>query len=772
MKNQKMSTKITLVIWVVITICISLLYMIANKNMTTLMKQSEMENLHDSLDVQMKFIEEYVTHQEHMLIVYSKEPVVIEFLKEPDNDQKRKAAQAYTEKYYADLDNWEGLYIGEWNTHVIAHSNPEVVGMITREGESLKELQNEMLSRNGLYNASIIISPASGQLVLSLYCPVFDYDGKTILGYVGGGPFAEELRELLASVEKESTQYYMVNVESGMYIFAEDESLMATEIKDEMLLSVIASILKDETIINGDIEYTDAEDEKSIAAYYYIPENGWALVSCNSEEHIYADVNRNMRILGIICIVSDLVIGALAWILIRVSIKPLKYVETSIIQLKELKLEKRHELDKYINCKSEIGQIATALDSLYDSIKEMLKAESEKQIAMAASESKAKFLASMSHEIRTPINTVVGMSEMILRENKDETIREYAYNIKSASQMLLGLINDVLDFSKIEAGKLQLSENDYRLPRLLKDVVLGIKERAEQKNLELKMEFDETMPAVLKGDEIRIKQILNNLLSNAVKYTEKGHIIFSARGIYREKEFVLVMSVTDTGIGIRKEDMDRLFDSFQRLELKKNRYIEGAGLGLNITKQLVDIMNGSIEVESEHGKGSCFTVQIPQQIVDKTPMGPLNSGYEYPMQDEEASREILYAPDAKVLIVDDNRMNLRVMKELLKRSQIQLDFAMGGNECLQMTKEKKYDLILMDHMMPEPDGVQTLHLLREQTDNSNNQTPVIVLTANAIAGIEEQYRKEGFADYLSKPVKVDKLEETLACYLGGKTLKS
>lgn len=407
------------------------------------------------------------------------------------------------------------------------------------------------------------------------------------------------------------------------------------------------------------------------------------------------------------------------------------------------------------------------------SIRDMLAVEQEKQNALAASESKAKFLASMSHEIRTPINSIIGMNEMILRENQDAAVEEYAQQIQSSSKMLLGLINDVLDFSKIEAGKLEIVENDYSVSTMLKTVVVGIQARAKKKKLILKTDIDESLPSVLKGDEIRIQQVLNNILSNAVKYTEKGLVTLSVKGIRNEETeqgFLLEMSVRDTGIGIRKEDMERLFDSFQRLELKKNRTVEGTGLGLNITKQLVEQMNGTLHVESEYGKGSCFTVRIPQQVIDGTAVGVSVKNLSSTRRSAEAvqvkrSEDILYAPDAKVLIVDDNRTNLKVMEMLLKRSKIQLDFATGGQQCLDMTKEKKYDLILMDHMMPEPDGIQTLHLLRGDKDNVNCETNVIVLTANAIAGMEEEYLKEGFADYLSKPVEVAKLESMLAKYL-------
>lgn len=766
MRHMKMRTTITLLILAVNTVCILLLYIIANKAMTTIMKDSEIKDLRTSLNVETAMIEEYIHHQEDMLINYSNEPAVIDFLKNPTDEQKKEKAQEFTEQYYARLDNWEGLYIGEWNTHVIAHSNPEHIGMITRQEEaSLKELQDAMASRNGIYNAGMIVSPASHKLILSLYCPVFDYDGKTIIGYVGGGPYAEVLDELLHSVKDDTSQHYMINVLSRMYIFTEDRDLMATPIEDAMLLSVIDTLTNETDKGIGEKEYIDEMEGESIAAYQYLPEYGWAVVSCNSEKNIYQDVNRNMYVLGVICIVSDVIIGLFSWLLIRISTKPLEYVEDSIIQLKEHKLEKQHKLDKYINSESEIGQIATALDSLYDSIKDMLEIEKEKQAAIAASQSKAQFLASMSHEIRTPINTVLGMNEMILRENKDEAIEEYAYNIKSASQMLLGIINDVLDFSKIEAGKLQIVENDYRVAIMLNDVVQGIIPRLKEKKLELKLEIDEEIPAVLKGDEIRIKQILNNLLSNAAKYTERGVVTFSAKGVYQESCFGLRFSVIDTGIGIKEEDLGRLFESFRRLELEKNRYIQGTGLGLNITKQLVSNMSGKIDVKSIYGKGSCFTVWIPQQIVDETPMGSIEHPHRRKEKAEGEKETFLYAPNAKVLVVDDNKMNLKVVKGLLKRTGIQLDFATGGNECLQKTKEKMYDLILMDHMMPEPDGVQTLQMLRNDAANRNRNTAVIVLTANAIAGMEEEYLKEGFAGYLSKPITGEKLEEMIAKYV-------
>lgn len=763
MKNQKMSTIITIGILLVNTIGIYLLYLVASRSLTVTMRSTAMENLHDTLNVQTQIIEEYVGHQEDLLINFSNAMEVKEFLKDPENVQKQKVAQKYTEEYYGRLENWEGLYIGEWNTHVIAHSNPQIVGMVTREGEPLKQLQNEMIDRNGLYNAGIIVSPASQKLILSLYCPVYDEDGS-ILGYVGGGPFVGELEALLAAVEDESTNYYMINTDSFMYIFARDKELIATEIKDTMLFSIIATFSDDSKTWIGDMEYQDAAEGDSIAAYQYLPEYEWAVVSCNSEANIYADVNNNIAMLAIICIVSDLVIVLMAWGIIRLSTSPLKYVEKAIVQLEQMNMEKDPKLNKYINRKSEVGQIATAIDSLYDSIGEMLDAEKEKQIAIAASESKAKFLANMSHEIRTPINTVIGMNEMILRENQDPAIQEYASNIQNASKMLLGLINDVLDISKIEAGKLKIVEHDYQIASMLKDIVLGVETRVKQKKLQLRLDFDEKLPSVLCGDEIRIKQVLNNLLSNAVKYTEQGTITFMVKGIRKENEFTLVLGVKDTGRGIKEEDMAKLFESFQRLELDKNRHIEGTGLGLNISKQLVESMGGKIEVVSKYEEGSRFMVHIPQKVVDDTPIGKLEQQQKYEAVKKEA-QDYLFAPEAKILAVDDNEMNLKVVKGLLKRSGIQLDFALGGNECLELAKYKKYDVILMDHMMPEPDGVQTLHLIREDESNINYNTPIIVLTANAIQGAEDFYMQEGFSGYLTKPLAVNALEDMLRKYL-------
>lgn len=401
---------------------------------------------------------------------------------------------------------------------------------------------------------------------------------------------------------------------------------------------------------------------------------------------------------------------------------------------------------------------------------DIMKSEKKKQEAIVAREAQAKFLANMSHEIRTPINAVVGMNEMILRESTDETIKDYANNVKRASNMLLGLVNDILDFSKIESGQFELVEAEYDVASLLKDGQLILNTRAAGKKISVNVDIDENIPSKLYGDELRIKQIITNIISNAVKYTEKG--VVTLRATYKdnaEDGILLCVSVKDTGIGIKPEDMPKLFDNFKRLELDKNRTVQGTGLGLSIAKQLVDLMKGEIQVNSEYGKGSEFTILVPQKVVNNKPIGNIDlyAKSENVVQKEENS--FFVAEDAEILVVDDNAMNLSVIKALLKRTKANIDTATGGKECVAMASEKKYDMILLDHMMPDFDGVAALKMIRGDKNNPNKDGIIIALTANAIAGCREQYLEYGFTDYFSKPVQADKLDEMLKKYLDSKT---
>ena len=361
MNNWKLSKNITLGIMIIVILCMSLLYLVANKTMNGLMQKSERNNMKSTLSAQTSLIEEYVTQQESLLTAYSKAPVVREFLKDVNNPEKQNAAQSYTENYYKDLKNWEGLYISEWNTHVIAHSDPNVVGITTREGDALKALQDEIISKNGLYDAGIIVSPASDKLVLSMYCPVFDTDGTSILGYVGGGPFVEELENILNELRsKEDTEgYYMINVENGTYIFADNKSLIGKNIKNKMLLNIIDKI-KDKNN-KGEINYK-GEKEDYIATYQYLDKHGWAVISFDSEKNIFGTARENMLALQKLCIIFVIIISILSFAMIVISMKPLEYVEESIIQLSELKLQRNKKLEPWIGRKSEIGKIATAMN--------------------------------------------------------------------------------------------------------------------------------------------------------------------------------------------------------------------------------------------------------------------------------------------------------------------------------------------------------------------------------------------------------------------------
>ena len=389
-----------------------------------------------------------------------------------------------------------------------------------------------------------------------------------------------------------------------------------------------------------------------------------------------------------------------------------------------------------------------------------------KQMAEQANRAKSDFLANMSHEIRTPINAILGMNEMVLRECGEGEIRSYAVNINSAGQNLLSIINDILDLSKIESGKMEIVDVNYHMSGLLHDVMNVVDMKAKEKGLELYVQVDETMPDEMHGDEVRIRQIMVNLLNNAVKYTREGSVTFSvSKEMGANCTELLKIQVTDTGIGIQEKDLQTLFEGFKRLEIKKNRNIEGTGLGLAITYQLVERMQGRIEVESEYGKGSSFTVFLPWNPVGKEPIGNFVEKYKANMVEGKVDKESFVAPDAKILVVDDQEMNLFVAKSLLKRTEVQVDVCDSGVTCLDMIQKQHYDVIFLDHMMPGMDGVETLKKAKADTNHLCTDTPIIVLTANAIVGMKEQYLAEGFTDYLSKPVEGEKLEKMLKKYL-------
>lgn len=380
-----------------------------------------------------------------------------------------------------------------------------------------------------------------------------------------------------------------------------------------------------------------------------------------------------------------------------------------------------------------------------------------KKEAFAANEAKGKFLAQMSHEIRTPINVILGMDEMILRESTESNVREYAMDIHTAGQSLLSLINDILDFSKIDSGKMEIVPVNYEVSSMIHDLVNMTLQRAIDKGLRLEVEVDPDIPSRLFGDDVRIRQVLINILTNAVKYTEKGTIWLRVKNRVLNGKASLHFEVEDTGIGIKEEDLPKLSTEFERIEENRNRNIEGTGLGMSITIRLLKLLDSALHVESRYGKGSKFSFELEQKIMDDTPIGDFGSKVRQ-MAENYCYESALYAPDAKILVVDDNATNRKVLRNLLKETKIQVTEAGGGEECLQLVQENRYDLIFLDHMMPGMDGVETLHHVKALSEFPNKETPVVVLTANAVSGAKEAYLEEGFDDFLSKPVVPDKLE--------------
>ena len=409
---------------------------------------------------------------------------------------------------------------------------------------------------------------------------------------------------------------------------------------------------------------------------------------------------------------------------------------------------------------------AMLLADLTQERRQLEKSHQLKLQAEIANKAKSDFLAQMSHEIRTPINAVLGMNEMILRESAEPEIKKYATDIKSSASSLLSIINEILDLAKVEAGKLKLAPVEFNISSLFADLYNMMNLRAKEKDLQMIFDIQKDIPSAYFGDDIRLRQILTNLLTNAIKYTREGTVTFSVQGGAKGDVAFLRFAVRDTGIGIREEDIKKLFEKFERFDEEKNRDIEGTGLGMNITMRLLQLMESELQVESTYGRGSCFYFDLHLGIVNKEPLGNFNervakqaAGYQWKTR--------YTAPQAQVLVVDDNRVNRKVFMNLLKNTKMNIDEADGGKQALRMIERKHYDLIFLDHMMPEMDGIETFHAMGklDLEECGNADTPVIMLTANAVVGAAEQYRKEGFTDFLSKPIIPEKLDAMVCRHL-------
>lgn len=464
--------------------------------------------------------------------------------------------------------------------------------------------------------------------------------------------------------------------------------------------------------------------------------------------------------------------------------------------------------DRYDGSSIIFGLFWTITFAILHQLYAVREAQKEAAVAVRASETKTNFLANMSHEIRTPMNAILGMDEMILREAKgNEKIIKYATDIRSAGNMLLSIINDILDLSKIESGKAELIPVDFEICSVINDLINIVKKRADEKELQFSFDAAEDIPIRFHGDEIRVRQVMLNIMNNAVKYTSAGSVSASLRIDKNVKGMIptdnmrsgegsgstesgvtakngeavksgdtlktgdtvtLVVTVKDTGIGIKDEDKEKLFTPFDRLEQTKNRNIEGTGLGLNIAGNYVALMGGRIDVDSVYGEGSTFTVYLPMTVVDPTPIGDFTERVKELRVNGDDYRPMVIAPNASALIVDDNEMNLEVISGLMESTRIRVDVALSGPEGITKMEKKRYDIVFLDQMMPGMDGVTTLKLMRAKFDMRN--VSVIALTADAVTGAREFYLEKGFDDYISKPVKAEALESVLSNHLPARLL--
>ena len=651
---------------------------------------------------------------QHMLISGSTPARIHEFLVEETNNVSEQFNENYTGLYgyimskYLDGLNWE-----------------------PPEGYDPKTRDWYIVAKEG--NCDVKFTPPyvdaqTGNIIISVCRMLPDKQNVISLDVQLKG-----IQSMMNELTVNGKGYGFVVDDKGLYIAHQDEAKKGTSMLDAEGGADYFNAIK--AAGSGSFSYV-CDGEKS-SVYVNSIMNGWSVVMVVSERELYSEVRNQLIVVATICALIFLMITGLYFTTHKNEQKYTKRME-------EMRLEEQK--------------------ASYE--KKVL--EIEKDAANASNKAKSDFLANMSHEIRTPMNAIIGMDEMILRTMPGDPVKKYALDIQSAGKTLLSIINDILDFSKIESGKMELVPVEYGFASVMNDVVNMTMNKALDKGLKYNLNVSEDIPSMLLGDEIRIRQIMLNLINNAIKYTHEGSV--SVDVSYDKDSEMLRMSVSDTGIGIREEDMDKLFGSFQRLEEDKNRNIEGTGLGLNITMRLVKMMDGAIDVDSKYGEGTTFTATMKQKVVDGTPVGDFSQNLLRMQRQTEEYKPSLIAPDARILVVDDNDMNLEVIEGLLIDTEISITMAGSGAECLEILRDHKFDIIFLDQMMPGMSGAQTLTEIKKE--HLADETPIIALTADAIVGARENYIKEGFTDYLSKPVMYKALEAIMLKYLDEKLIKS
>lgn len=646
----------------------------------------------------------------HMLISGSTPVRIHEFLVEETNNVEAQFNENYTGLYgyimskYMDGLNWEP---------------PEDYDPKTRDWYIVAQESGGEVSFVDPY-----IDAQTGNMIISVCRMLPDKQNIISLDVQLKG-----IQDMMKELTINGKGYGFVVDDTGLFIAHEHEEKKGKNIKDETQGEELLKAIR--SAGSGSFTYT-YDNEETTFFVNSVMDGSWYVVMAVANRELYEDLWKQLVMNGLVCFLVFVMIAAFYHVGHR---NERNYTK----QMEEMKLDEQK--------------------SSYE--RKVL--ELEKDAANASNKAKSDFLANMSHEIRTPMNAIIGMDEMILRSHPDSTIKKYALDIQSAGKTLLSIINDILDLSKIESGKMELIPVQYSFSSVMNDIVNMTMKKAKDKGLAYNLKVSENIPSVLLGDEIRVRQVLLNLINNAVKYTHEGSV--SVDVSYDDNTQMMWVVVSDTGIGIKNEDLSKLFGSFQRLEEDKNRNIEGTGLGLNITMQLVKMMEGTIGVNSKYGEGTTFTVQMKQIAVDRTPVGDFAQNLSRMQQHTEEYRPSLLAPSARILIVDDNEMNLEVIGALLEDTKIKVTTAESGQECIDILRKNTFDVIFLDQMMPGMSGVQTLEVIKKE--NLAGSATIIALTADAIVGARDHYIQKGFMDYLSKPVMYEALEEILLRYLPG-----